>query len=176
MTADVTVEEPVPSFDLTGQVAIVTGAARGLGRASALALAAAGATVALGLRDIDADQGLTAELRRRGATVLPVQMDVTDLRQSYRGVDDVVAELGGVDILENNAGGGIADAAADVTEKDFDAVFDLNVRSTFFLSQYVGRTMIERGHGRIVKWRRRPGSSRCPARSGTAWRRRPCCT
>jgi NAD(P)-dependent dehydrogenase (short-subunit alcohol dehydrogenase family) len=142
--------EPVPSFDLSGQVALVTGAARGLGRASALALASAGATIALGLRDVDSDQGLVELIEQRGRRAIAVQMDVTDLRQSYRGVDQVVAELGRIDILVNNAGGGIAAPAVEVTEADFTAVMDLNMRSTFFISQYVGRIMIERGYGRIV--------------------------
>jgi NAD(P)-dependent dehydrogenase (short-subunit alcohol dehydrogenase family) len=142
--------EPVPSFDLSGQVALVTGAARGLGRASALALASAGATVALGLRDVDSDQGLVELIEQQGRAAIAVQMDVTDLRQSYRGVDQVVAELGSIDILVNNAGGGIAAPAAEVTEADFTAVMDLNTRSTFFISQYVGRIMVERGYGRIV--------------------------
>jgi NAD(P)-dependent dehydrogenase (short-subunit alcohol dehydrogenase family) len=142
--------EPVPSFDLTGRVALVTGAARGLGRASALALASAGATVALGLRDVESDQGLVELVERQGGAAIAAQMDVTDLPQCYRAVDQVVAELGSIDILVNNAGGGIVAPAIDVTEEDFSAVMNLNMRSTFFLSQYVGRIMIERGYGRIV--------------------------
>jgi len=142
--------EPVPSFDLTGRVALVTGAARGLGRASALALASAGATVALGLRDVQSDRGLVQLIERRGGTAIAAQMDVTDLPQCYRAVDVIVGGLGGIDILVNNAGGGINAPAVEVTEADFAAVMDLNMRSTFFLSQYVGRIMIARGYGRIV--------------------------
>jgi NAD(P)-dependent dehydrogenase (short-subunit alcohol dehydrogenase family) len=73
--------EVFPRFDLNGQVALVTGAARGLGRAISLALAAAGADVALGLRDINADGGVPAEIRSLGRRVLPLQMDMTRLEQ-----------------------------------------------------------------------------------------------
>ena len=148
--ATMTAAEPVPSFNLSGQVALVTGAARGLGRASALALSSAGAAVALGLRDVASDRGLVGLIEQQGGTAIAVQLDVTDLGQSYRAVDQVVAELGSVDVLVNNAGGGINAPAVEVTEADFTAVMDLNMRSTFFLSQYVGRRMIERGYGRIV--------------------------
>ena len=150
MSDEMTPAEPVPSFDLSGQIAVVTGAARGLGRASALALASAGATVVLGLRDVNSDQGLVELIRRLGGQAMAVQMDVTDLRQCYRAVDRVGAELGSIEILVNNAGGGIDAPAIEVTEEDFNTVMDLNMRSTFFLSQYVGRIMIDHGYGRIV--------------------------
>ena len=71
----------LPRFDLNGQVALVTGAARGLGRAISLALAAAGADVALGLRDINTAGGVPAEIRAMGRRVLPLQMDMTRLEQ-----------------------------------------------------------------------------------------------
>lgn len=71
--------EPLPSFDLSGEVALVTGAARGLGRACALALAAAGATVALGLRDVHADHGVLEAIEALGGRAVPVQLDVRDL-------------------------------------------------------------------------------------------------
>jgi NAD(P)-dependent dehydrogenase (short-subunit alcohol dehydrogenase family) len=128
-------------FDLTGRTALVTGAARGLGRAIALALADAGADVALGLRDETADGGLAAEITARGRRALSVAMDVTNLEQSRAAIDRTVAELGGIDILVNNAGGGIGGPAIDVTEEDFDAVWELNTRSTFFISQYAARQM-----------------------------------
>src|SRR4051794_27282800 len=98
-------------FDLDGRTALVTGAARGLGRATALALAEAGADVALGLRDASrGDDGLADEIRARGRRVLPLQMDVGDLGQIDAAVAATVEELGGVDLLVNNAGGGPSDA------------------------------------------------------------------
>ena len=131
-------------FDLTGRTALVTGAARGLGRSIALALADAGANVALGLRNETADGGLAAEIEGRGRRALALPMDVTNLDQSRTAIDRTVAEFGGIDILVNNAGGGIGGAAIDVTEDDFDAVWELNTRSTFFISQYVARAMRKR--------------------------------
>src|SRR6476619_2165812 len=118
----------LPSFDLTGQVALVTGAARGLGRAIALALAGAGADVALGLRDRKEDGGLADAIAALGRRALPMQMAVLDLEQARGAIDRAVAELGRLDVLVNNAGGGIDGMALDVGEADFDHVLDLNVK------------------------------------------------
>jgi NAD(P)-dependent dehydrogenase (short-subunit alcohol dehydrogenase family) len=143
--------DALPSFALTGQVALVTGAARGLGRAIALALANAGADVALGLRDASADGGLAVAVEGLGRRALRLQMDVTDLAESRAAIDRAVAEFGRLDILVNNAGGGIGAMALDVTEADFERVLALNVTSTFFLSQHAARHMIAAGRGgRIV--------------------------
>jgi NAD(P)-dependent dehydrogenase (short-subunit alcohol dehydrogenase family) len=140
----------LPRFDCVGQVALVTGAARGLGRAIALALAEAGADVALGLRDIDADAGLAAEVTARGRRVVAVQMDVADVGQVRAAVDRVVAEFGRLDILVNNAGIAPENPAEDVVEEDFDATLAVNLKGTFFASQAAGRVMIAQGYGRIV--------------------------
>src|SRR5689334_24997767 len=93
-----------PRFDLEGQIALVTGAARGLGRAIALALADAGADVALGLRDKSADNGLAKEIEAKGRRALPLQMDVLDLSQGRAAIDTTIAAFGKLDILVNNAG------------------------------------------------------------------------
>ena len=152
-------------FDLTGQTALVTGAARGLGRAIALSLAEAGADVALGVRDASSDGGLAAEIRALGRRALPLSMDVTDLAQSRAAIDAAVAEFGRLDILVNNAGGGIGGAAIDVTEKDFDAVWSLNTRSTFFLSQQAARHMRAAGGGAIVNIASQAGLVALPGES-----------
>ena len=153
----------LPSFDLTGQVALVTGAARGLGRAIALALAGAGADVALGLRDRKEDGGLADEIAALGRRALPLQMDVLDLEQARGAIDRAVAELGRLDVLVNNAGGGIDGMALDVGEADFDHVLDLNVKSTFFLSQHAARAMIAAGRGgRIVNVSSQAGTVALP--------------
>ena len=139
-----------PSFALTGQVALVTGAARGLGRAIALALADAGADVALGLRRPGTADDLVAEIEGMGRRALAVPMDVTDLAQIRSAVDAVVSGLGKLDILVNSAGLAPGNPAEDVTEADFDLTIDVNVKGLFFASQAAGRAMIGQGGGRIV--------------------------
>src|SRR5579863_9298522 len=106
--------EAFPRFDLTGQVALVTGAARGLGRAIALALAHAGADVALGLRDVRTGSDLAREIEALGRRALSLQMDMTHLDQVRRAVDDAVAHFGRLDILVNNAGVGPENPAEQV--------------------------------------------------------------
>src|SRR5580658_3471854 len=93
-----------PQFGLSGQVALVTGAARGLGRAISLALAHAGADVALGLRDVKADSGLAREIGKMGRKALPLQMDMRAMEQISCAVDETAKEFGRIDILVNNAG------------------------------------------------------------------------
>ena len=83
-----------PAFDLTGQVALVTGAARGLGNAISLALAHAGADVALGLRDVNAQGDLAAQIEAMGRRVIPLQMDMRHLDQIFQAVDDTVGHFG----------------------------------------------------------------------------------
>jgi NAD(P)-dependent dehydrogenase (short-subunit alcohol dehydrogenase family) len=139
------------AFDLSGKTALVTGAARGLGRAIALALAEAGADVALGLRDRASGSEVEGRIAAMGRRVLPLDMDVTNLPQAYEAIGKAVAELGGIDILVNNAGGGAPDTPLeDVTEDAFDAIVDFNLKSSFFIAQRVARHMMGRGGGRIV--------------------------
>src|ERR1035438_1657395 len=131
-----------PQFGLQGRVALVTGAARGLGRAISLALAHAGANVALGLRDINADAGLAAELRAMGRKALPLQMDMRSIEQISRAIDETHKQFGRIDILVNNAGIAPENLAENVREEDFDATSDVNLKGTFFASQAAGRVMI----------------------------------
>ena len=139
-----------PSFDLTGQVALVTGAARGLGQAIALALAHAGADVALGLRDVTTGGDLAAEIQSMGRRTLPLQMDVTRLDQITQAVADTVAHFGRLDILINNVGIAPGNLAEDVTEADYDLTMTTNLKGTFFTSQAAGRVMIRQNYGRII--------------------------
>ena len=150
-------------FDLSGRKALVTGAARGLGRAIALSLADAGADVALGLRDKAADQGLVAEIEAKGRRALPLQMDVLDLSQGRAAIDATIAAFGKLDILVNNAGGGVDERPVeDYVEDVYDFVLDLNVKSTFFLTQYAGKHMLERGQGAIVNMGSQAGAIALP--------------
>ena len=139
-----------PRFDFSNQVALVTGAARGLGRTMALSLAEAGADVALGLRDRSTGAEVAAEIEALGRRALPLQMDVTRLDEVYDGVDRTVGELGRLDVLVNNAGLGPENPAEDVREDDFDVTVAVNLKGTFFVSQAAGRAMIRQGGGRIV--------------------------
>jgi NAD(P)-dependent dehydrogenase (short-subunit alcohol dehydrogenase family) len=139
-----------PRFDLTGQVALVTGAARGLGRAISLALANAGADVALGFRDINTGRDLVQEIEAIGRRALPLQMDVTHLDQISQAVDAIVAHFDRLDILVNNVGLGPSHLAENVPEEDFDLTVAVNLKGTFFTSQAVGRLMIRQNYGRII--------------------------
>jgi NAD(P)-dependent dehydrogenase (short-subunit alcohol dehydrogenase family) len=154
-----------PRFDVEGRTALVTGAARGLGRAIALALAHAGADVALGLRDVADAADLEDEIVAMDRRALRVQMDVLDLEQVRAGVDDVVAHLGRLDILVNNAGLGPPSPAEDVHEDDYDLTFGVNVKGTFFASQAAARVMIHQGHGRIVNLSSQAGFVALPSES-----------
>ena len=135
-------------FDLSGRIALVTGANRGLGQAIALALAQAGAdiaTVSTGSADSTGDQ-----VRALGRRFLALQADLSTLEPIARIVGDTTAQLGGIDILVNNAGVIRRADAVDFSEADWDEVIDVNLKSAFFLSQAVGRGMIAAGRGKII--------------------------
>jgi NAD(P)-dependent dehydrogenase (short-subunit alcohol dehydrogenase family) len=158
-------EPEFPSFRLDGQVALVTGAARGLGRAIALALADAGADVALGLRVAGTADDLAEEIQGMGRRALPLRMDVTRLDEIGSAVDAAVAGLGRLDILVNNAGLGPEAPAEEVTPENFDLTMTVNVKGTFFASQAAGRVMIAQGYGRIVNLSSQAGFVALPGES-----------
>jgi NAD(P)-dependent dehydrogenase (short-subunit alcohol dehydrogenase family) len=138
-------------FDLSGRNALVTGASRGLGRAIALALADAGANVALGLHDVSRDEGVADEVRALGRRALPLQMDVTRPDEVEASVQATVEELGSLDLLVNNAGGGVPDRPVEeVSVTDFDWTIDVNLKGTFLACRAAFAPMRERGFGRIV--------------------------
>ena len=139
-----------PSFELNGQVALVTGAARGLGRAISLALAHAGADVALGFRDLKADGNLPSEIEAQGRWALPLQMNMMRLDEIRQAIDRAASHFGRIDILVNNAGISPENPAENVREEDFDATLAVNLKGTFFASQAAGRVMIQQKYGRIV--------------------------
>jgi NAD(P)-dependent dehydrogenase (short-subunit alcohol dehydrogenase family) len=152
-------------FGLNGRVALVTGAARGLGRAIAVALAQAGADVALGLRDVKSAGDLVAEIATTGRRVLPLQMDISDPEQVFRSTDAVVAHFGKLDILVNNAGLGPSNLAENVIEDDFDLTVAVNLKGTFFASQAAGRVMIGQKYGRIINLSSQAGFVALPTES-----------
>lgn len=143
-------EQEYPNFKLNGKVAIVTGAARGLGRACALALAHEGADIALGLRDVTTAADLEQEIKAMGRKVIRLQMDVSELQQINAAVSRVVKTFGKINILVNNVGIAPDNPAEKVTEKDFDNTVNLNLKGTFFTAQAVGKQMIKQGSGRII--------------------------
>jgi NAD(P)-dependent dehydrogenase (short-subunit alcohol dehydrogenase family) len=154
-----------PAFDLTGQVALVTGAARGLGNAISRALADAGADVALGMRDVNAHRDLAAQIEGMGRRVVALQMDMRHLDQIFRAVDDTVRHFGRVDILVNNAGLAPDNLAENVREEDFDLTLAVNLKGTFFASQAVGRVMIQQQSGRIINLSSQAGFVALPTES-----------
>ncbi len=155
----------LPSFRLDGQTALVTGAARGLGRAIALALAEAGADVALGLRDLAQDAGLVAEIEALGRKALPLQMDMNNLEQVRQAIQSVPAQMGKLDILVNNTGVAPTNLAFDVTEADFDRTLNINLKGTFFACQAAGKVMKEQGGGRIINMSSQAGFVALPTES-----------
>jgi len=154
-----------PNFSLAGQVALVTGAARGLGRAIALAFAHAGADVALGLRDASTGSDLAREIEAQGRKALRLQMDVTDLVQISRATQGAADRFGKLDILVNNVGNGISGLALDVTEQDFDQTLALNLKSTFFASQAAAKIMMRQKSGRIINMSSQAGFVALPTES-----------
>ncbi len=154
-----------PQFDLHGQVALVTAAARGLGQAIALALANAGADIALGLRDVNSAGDLVSEIQGMGRQVLPLQMDMTKLDQIRGGIEQAAAHFGRLDILVNNAGLAPGNLAEDVNEEDFDLTIEVNLKGTFFASQAAGRIMIQQNYGRIINMGSQAGFAALPTES-----------
>jgi 2-deoxy-D-gluconate 3-dehydrogenase len=135
-------------FDLAGRVAVVTGANTGIGQGIAVALAEAGADVALVGRS-PAEE--TAEkVAAAGRRSVQVRADLSTIAPVQEVVDRTLAELGGLDILVNNAGIIRRADAIDFSEEDWDAVIDTNLKSVFFLCQAAGRHMIGQGRGKIV--------------------------
>lgn len=136
------------SFDLTGKRALVTGANTGIGQAIAVALADAGADVALVGRSAPADT--LALVTATGRKAVDLRADLSSTAPVQGLVDDAVEVLGGLDILVNNAGIIRRNDLADFTEEDWDAVVDTNLKTLFFLSQAAAKVMAAQGAGKII--------------------------
>jgi len=137
-------------FRLDGKVAVVTGGNRGIGRAIAIALAEAGAAVAIAGRDEQRNSEAVAELTTLGATAMSTGTDVTSRADLQAMRDGVTQQLGPIDILINNAGIGIHGESLAIDDAGWDRVMATNLDAVWKASQVVGEGMVERGAGSIV--------------------------
>jgi NAD(P)-dependent dehydrogenase (short-subunit alcohol dehydrogenase family) len=140
----------IANTSLDGKVAIVTGGSRGIGRAIALALADSGADVAVSARGAEALNGVRDEIAARGRRALAVPADAGKSEDLERLTGATIAELGGVDVLVNNAGVAIGQASAEVDQAHFDKVMHVNVWGPLRLSQLCRESMVTRGGGVII--------------------------
>ena len=135
------------SIDLSGRVALVTGASSGLGEQFARVLAKAGAGVALAGRRVERLKSLRAEIEAEGGDAHVVPLDVTDHDGIKSAIAHTETDMGTIDILVNNSGVATTQRLIDVTPDDYDLVFDVNARGAFFVAQEVGKRMIARAKG-----------------------------
>jgi NAD(P)-dependent dehydrogenase (short-subunit alcohol dehydrogenase family) len=135
------------SIDLSGRVALITGASSGLGAQFARVLARSGAAVVLAARRIEKLKDLRAQIEGEGGDAHVVGLDVTSLESIRAAVAHAETEVGSIDILVNNSGVSTTQRIQDVSEEDFDYVFDTNVRGSFFVAQEVGKRMLARAKG-----------------------------
>jgi len=140
----------VSQFALEGKTALVTGASRGIGKATALGFARAGADVAVTSRNLPDLEQVAEEVRSLGTKSLAIATHVGHIEQIQPLVDRVVAEFGTVDILVNNAGTNFFMPALEMTEKGWDAVMNIDLKGLFFLSQAAARVMKDHGGGKII--------------------------
>jgi len=137
-------------FDLSGKVAIVTGAGRGMGYPIALALARYGADIVLSSRTVSELEKVKVEIEALGRRALIHRMDVTKIHETHAMVEATVKAFGHIDILVNNAGVNVPQWAEEVTEDAWDRVFNTNLKGLFFCAQAVGRVMIQQKKGKII--------------------------
>ena len=137
-------------FDLSGRIALVTGASQGLGRRFARTLAGHGAAVGLAARQLDKLAELEREIAADGGRVASVALDVTDRNSIERAIGTIEDALGPIDVLINNAGVAVSKGVLEQTEADWDKVVGTNLKGAFFVAQTIAKRMVERGGGNIV--------------------------
>jgi 2-deoxy-D-gluconate 3-dehydrogenase len=137
-------------FSLKGKVAIVTGAAQGIGREIALGFAQYGADIAAIDLNEERLQTLKGEIEALNQRCLSLQVDLGQIPQIEQMVEKTVKEMGRIDILANIAGVNVHKAAEEMTEQDWDFVQDINLKALFFCCQAVGKVMLKQGSGRII--------------------------
>lgn len=137
-------------FDLTGMVALVTGASKGLGRAMALGLSKAGCDLALCARDAGGLRETRAEAEKAGVRAETFAMDVLRKGSVREAVAAVAASFGKIDILVNNAGVNVRKTTLELSEEEWDRVLDTNLKGYFLVAQAVAPHMIRRGRGKVI--------------------------
>ena len=135
---------------LSGRVAAVTGASSGIGEATALALAQAGAAVALGARRVDRLEALAARIEEAGGRAIAIECDVADEASAHAFIATTVEQLGGLDLLVNNAGGSFPKPLLETSVKSFEKAFSFNVTTAFELTKQAVPAMLARGEGAVV--------------------------
>ena len=135
------------SLDLSGRVALVTGASGGLGAQFAKTLSRAGAAVVLASRRMDKLKALRAQIEAEGGAAHVVELDVTDHASIKSAVAHAETEVGPIDVLINNSGVSTTQRLQDVAEDDYDFIFNTNVKGAFFVAQEVGKRMLARSRG-----------------------------
>jgi len=146
-------------FDLEGKIALITGAGRGIGRATALTLARAGADAALVARSENELLSTTQAIQELGRRAVAFPADLTQTGRLPSLAAEIGKTMGGIDILVNNAGTNIPQDSVDVTEEAWDTILTINLKSAFFMSQAVGKVMIAQGRGgRIINMSSQTGS------------------
>jgi 2-deoxy-D-gluconate 3-dehydrogenase len=154
-----------PEFSLVGKVALVTGAAGGIGKAIALAFGAAGARVFLNGTSEEKLQALLAEMQAEGVETAHKAIDIKQSGAPQELVTAVVDTMGSIDILVNSAGINRPQHSVDVTEENWDAVLDINLKATFFASQAAAKFMILHGGGKIINISSQAGIVGLPLRA-----------
>ncbi len=138
------------TFDLSGKVAIVTGASRGLGQYFARALARAGADLVITARKLASLDAFRAEIEHLGRRAVPLELDLRSYESIQRMAEAAEAAYGKIDILVNNAGCNVRKPALEVGWDDWNLVLDTNLRGAFFVAQAIARKMVPRRYGRII--------------------------
>ncbi len=139
-----------PSFDLSGKVAMVTGASKGIGRSIALTLANAGADIIATARNEEELKELVSEIKGKGKNAIYIPADLNNTEDAVKMANKALEIFGRIDILVNNAGVSFPQPALEVTEEAWDTTMNVNIKSLFFITQVVGKKMIEHKKGKII--------------------------
>src|SRR3990167_8867479 len=137
-------------FDLTGKIALVTGAKRGMGRAHALALAGQGAKVVVTNRSVEGCQAVVDEIISKGGEAVCFGMDVTNKAEVEQVFDEVIKKFGRLDILVNNAGIYAPKPALELTEEEWEKTIHVNLKGQFLCAQRAAKEMAKNKWGRII--------------------------